>query len=89
MEIIEIPSKKPICVSKFRFSCDSKDKSIPSPLPNTYNHMMVITAKPKQGKTTCRLRFTFYSSERSSLAPRCTCLGDIDYMQSWHHNGTH
>ena len=52
MEIIEIPNKKPICVSKFRFSCDSKDKTIPTPLPNTYNHMMVITAKPKQGKTT-------------------------------------
>ena len=52
MEIEEIPSKNPISVRKFRFSCDSKDKSIPAPLPNTYNHCLVITAKPKQGKTT-------------------------------------
>ena len=52
MEIQEIPSKHPINVKSFKFSCDCKDKTIPAPLPNTYNHCLVITAKPKQGKTT-------------------------------------
>ena len=52
MEIEEIPSKHPINVKSFKFSCDCKDKTIPAPLPNTYNHCLVITAKPKQGKTT-------------------------------------
>ena len=52
MEIEEIPNKNPINVRAFKFSCDCKDKSIPAPLPNTYNHFLCITAKPKQGKTT-------------------------------------
>ena len=52
MEIEEIPSKHPINVRAFKFSCDCRDKSIPAPLPNTYNHFLCITAKPKQGKTT-------------------------------------
>ena len=52
MEIEEIPSKHPIKIRSFKFSCDCKDKDIPTPLPNTYNHCLMITAKPKQGKTT-------------------------------------
>ena len=52
MEIEEVPSKHPIKIRSFKFSCDCRDKNIPAPLPNTYNHCMMITAKPKQGKTT-------------------------------------
>jgi hypothetical protein len=52
MEIEEIASKHPIKIRSFKFSCDCKDKDIPDPLPNTYNHCLMITAKPKQGKTT-------------------------------------
>ena len=52
MEIEEIESKNPIKIRSFKFSCDCVDKNIPQPLPNTYNHCLMITAKPKQGKTT-------------------------------------
>ena len=39
-------------VKKTSFGVDKKDASIPKPLPRTYNHFMLITAKPRQGKTT-------------------------------------
>mgnify|MGYP000215109951 CR=1 FL=1 len=52
MNIEEVQNTKPIKVSHFKFGCDSCDDSIPKPLPNTYNHMMIFTAKPRQGKTT-------------------------------------
>ena len=39
-------------VKKTSFSVDKKDASIPKPLPRTYNHFLLITAKPRQGKTT-------------------------------------
>lgn len=52
MNIEEIVPEKPINIRSFKFSCDNSDHEIPHPLPNTYNHFMLITAKPKQGKTT-------------------------------------
>ena len=39
-------------VQKTPFSVDKKDVSIPKPLPRTYNHFLLITAKPRSGKTT-------------------------------------
>lgn len=39
-------------VQKTPFSVDKKDTSIPKPLPRTYNHFLLITAKPRSGKTT-------------------------------------
>ena len=39
-------------VKKTGFSVDRIDASIPKPLPRTYNHFLLITAKPRQGKTT-------------------------------------
>lgn len=52
MKIEHIPNPNSIKITSFKFSCDNRDDDIPRPLPNTYNHFMVITAKPKQGKTT-------------------------------------
>jgi len=52
MEIVEEENPNKIIIRKFQFTCDGKDDTIPAPLPQTYNHFMVITAKPKQGKTT-------------------------------------
>ena len=39
-------------VKKTSFGVDKRDTSIPKPLPRTYNHFLLITAKPRQGKTT-------------------------------------
>ena len=39
-------------VKKTAFGVDKKDASIPKPLPRTYNHFLLIPAKPRQGKTT-------------------------------------
>ena len=39
-------------VYKTPFSVDKKDVSIPKPLPRTYNHFILLTAKPRSGKTT-------------------------------------
>jgi len=52
MDIKEEPNPNKIVIRKFNFTCDGTDDSIPAPLPRTYNHFMIITAKPKQGKTT-------------------------------------
>jgi len=48
-----IPPKKEFNITKFKFSCDDRDKDLEhANLPSTYNHMWVITAKPRQGKST-------------------------------------
>ena len=52
MKFEEIKSKDKINITNFKFSCDKKDKDIPENLPNTYNHFLMITAKPRQGKST-------------------------------------
>ena len=46
------PEKK-YNITKFKFSCDEKDGDLcKANLPATFNHMWVITAKPRQGKST-------------------------------------
>ena len=48
-----VPPKKEFNITKFKFSCDDRDKDLElANLPSTYNHMWVITAKPRQGKST-------------------------------------
>ncbi len=42
-------------VKKTSFGVDKKDASIPKPLPRTYNHFLLITAKPRQGKMPAKL----------------------------------
>jgi len=45
--------KKQYNMTKFKFSCDDRDPDLSQAnLPATYNHMWVITAKPRQGKST-------------------------------------
>ena len=51
MEIREIENDKKIVLSKFSFSCDDLDDSIPKPLPQTLNFFMLIAGKPASGKT--------------------------------------
>ena len=47
------PPKKSFNFTKFKFSCDDRDTELSQAnLPSTYNHMWVITAKPRQGKST-------------------------------------
>ena len=49
----ETPPDKQYNITKFHFTCDDKDKDLSQAnLPATYNHMWVITAKPRQGKST-------------------------------------
>ena len=47
-------------VKKTGFSVDKIDSSIPKPLPRTYNHFLLITAKPRQGKTTLMYSLLVY-----------------------------
>ena len=42
--------EKKINISKFDFSCDEEDKSIPEPLPRKSFSMLII-GKPGMGKT--------------------------------------
>tara|TARA_R110002126_G_scaffold288383_1_gene442049 strand:+ start:80 stop:868 length:789 start_codon:yes stop_codon:yes gene_type:complete len=50
-KIEEKEYEKKINISKFDFSCDDEDKSIPLPLPRK-SFSMLIVGKPGQGKTT-------------------------------------
>ena len=52
MEISEIEPDKKIILSKFDFSCDDIDDSIPDPLPNILNFFLLICGRPGSGKTT-------------------------------------
>jgi len=51
MNIIEIPPEKKIKLSKFNFSCDDKDTSIPIPLCQTLNFFYLVCGRPGSGKT--------------------------------------
>ena len=51
MDISEVEPDKKIVLSKFDFSCDDIDDSIPQPLPQTLNFFMLISGKPASGKT--------------------------------------
>ena len=50
--IKEIEYDKPINISKFEFTCDNIDDSIPPPLPQKGGFAMLIIGKPGMGKTT-------------------------------------
>lgn len=40
-----------IVLSKFKFSCDERDESIPPPLPQMLNFFLLINGRPGSGKT--------------------------------------
>lgn len=52
LRITEIEPDKKLCISKFKFSCDEIDESIPLPLPQMLNFFMLICGRPGSGKTT-------------------------------------
>jgi len=49
--IKEIEPEKKINISKFNFSVDDVDESIPKPLPNQLNFCWIICGKPGSGKS--------------------------------------
>tara|TARA_R110000751_G_scaffold81633_2_gene164706 strand:- start:5300 stop:6049 length:750 start_codon:yes stop_codon:yes gene_type:complete len=51
MKIRESENENKIVLSKFKFSCDDKDESIPPPLPQMLNFFMLICGRPGSGKT--------------------------------------
>lgn len=53
-EILE----QPINISKFKFTCDDADSSIPKPLPQQGGFAMLIVGKPRSGKTNLLLNLT-------------------------------
>ena len=50
--IKEIPYDKPINITKYEFTCDDIDGTIPNPLPQKGGFAMLIIGKPGMGKTT-------------------------------------
>lgn len=52
LRITEIEPDKRLNISKFKFSCDEIDDSIPLPLPQMLNFFMLICGRPGSGKTT-------------------------------------
>ena len=50
--IEETPYEKPINITKYEFTCDDVDDSIPLPLPQQGGFAMLIIGKPGMGKTT-------------------------------------
>ena len=53
-EILE----QPINISKFKFTCDDADLTIPKPLPQQGGFAMLIVGKPRSGKTNLLLNLT-------------------------------
>ena len=51
LKIKELESDKRIVLSKFNFSCDDIDDSIPLPLPQMLNFFLLIAGRPGSGKT--------------------------------------
>jgi hypothetical protein len=51
MNIRETPADEKIKISKFNFSCDDIDESIPKPLPQILNFFMLVCGRPGSGKT--------------------------------------
>jgi len=52
LNIKEIEPEKKLVLSKFNFSCDDIDETIPKPLPQMLNFFMLICGRPGSGKTT-------------------------------------
>tara|TARA_R110000803_G_scaffold167676_3_gene230936 strand:+ start:193 stop:939 length:747 start_codon:yes stop_codon:yes gene_type:complete len=63
MEITEIEPEKKIVLSKFKFTCDDIDESIPAPLPQQLNFFMLIAGKPASGKTSLILNLVCKSNK--------------------------
>ena len=59
LNIKEVEEEKKIVLSRFDFSCDDVDESIPKPLPQTLNFFMLISGKPASGKTSLILNLIF------------------------------
>ena len=57
-EITEEILEQPINISKFKFTCDDADTSIPKPLPQQGGFAMLIVGKPRSGKTNLLLNLT-------------------------------
>ena len=58
--------KKEFNITKFKFSCDDTDGELrDANLPATYNHMWIITAKPRQGKSTYMMNLIAKSNKAS------------------------
>lgn len=51
MRISEIEPEKKIVLSKFNFTCDEKDDTIPKPLPQMLNFFLLVNGRPGSGKT--------------------------------------
>ena len=51
MNIRETPADEKIKISKFNFSCDDIDDTIPKPLPQILNFFMLVCGRPGSGKT--------------------------------------
>tara|TARA_R110002051_G_scaffold28747_2_gene67858 strand:+ start:945 stop:1733 length:789 start_codon:yes stop_codon:yes gene_type:complete len=56
--IREEVAETPINISKFKFTCDDTDQSIPNPLPQQGGFAMLIVGKPRSGKTNLLLNLT-------------------------------
>jgi len=52
IRIGEIQPEQKINISKFEFSCDDIDETIPKPLPRALNFFLLISGKAGSGKTT-------------------------------------
>ena len=50
--------EQPINISKFKFTCDDSDATIPKPLPQQGGFAMLIVGKPRSGKTATRCVMT-------------------------------
>jgi len=51
IRISEVEPDNKIVLSKFKFSCDDKDESIPLPLPQMLNFFLLVNGRPGSGKT--------------------------------------
>ncbi len=56
--ITEEVLERPINISKFKFTCDDADDTIPKPLPQMGGFAMLIVGKPRSGKTNLLLNLT-------------------------------
>jgi hypothetical protein len=52
LNIKEVEPEQKIVLSKFHFSCDEIEESVPKPLPQMLNFFMLICGRPGSGKTT-------------------------------------
>ena len=52
MDITEVEPDIKFVISKVEFVCDIIDESILKPLPQTYNHFLILSAPPRSGKST-------------------------------------